>query len=85
MLTLHPINTTPSILMDRLHRHSIIKQLLLLVSKVPQPVPLTGHLRVEGPDVVIDTSRRLGEEVLMEEFTVEKARVRVFLGVKGPV
>lgn len=56
-----------------LHRHPIIKQPLLLVSIVSQPVPLAGNLRVEGPDVVVDAPGVFGEEVLVEEFAVEEA------------
>ena len=69
--------------MNILHRHSIVELLCLLISIVSQPIPLTGHLRVEGPNVVVDAPRRLGEEVLVEELAVEEARV--FLRVEWPI
>lgn len=81
-LTLYPINLTP-LRMNILHRHSIVELLFLLISIVSQPIPLTGHLRVEGPDIIVDAPRRFGEEVLVEELAVEEAQI--FLGVEWPI
>jgi hypothetical protein len=47
-----------------------------------EPVPLTGGLGIESPDIVIHCSRRLLVDVFVEELAAKKWR---FLGVKGPI
>lgn len=37
-----------------------------------ETIPLTGDLGIEGPDIVVDYSRRLVDEFLVEESTVEE-------------
>ena len=69
--------------MDLLHGDAVVEQLLLLVPKVPQAVPLRRDLRVEGPYVVVDGGGRLGEDVLVEAGALEEGPVR--LRVEGPV
>lgn len=70
--------------LDIVDRHAAVEFCLLLVAKVAQPVPLTGYLRIEGPDVVVDDARGLLEEFLVKELALEEA-VFFALGIKGPV
>lgn len=63
---------------------AVVELGLLLVAEVAQAIPLAGDLGVEGPDVVVDDARGLGEEVLVEELALEEARL-LALGIEGPV
>jgi hypothetical protein len=69
--------------MDILHCDAIVKDLLLLIPKVAQAIPLRGDLRVEIPDIVVDRRGRLGDEVLVEYGPLEEGPTR--LGVERPV
>jgi hypothetical protein len=53
-------------------RNPIIELLFFLVRKMAKTVPLAGDLGVKGPDVVVDYSRRLVEDFLVEEGAVEE-------------
>lgn len=44
---------------DVVLRDAVVELLLVLVGEVAQAVPLRRHLRVEGPDVVVDDARVL--------------------------
>lgn len=71
---------------DLLHGHAVVEELLLLVPKVAQAIPLRRDLRVERPDVVVARERRLGQQLLVERAPAEEGAASVGgLGVEGPV
>jgi len=47
-------------------RNSVVENLLFLVTIVAKTIPLARNLAVECPNIVIDSSRRLVNQLLME-------------------
>jgi hypothetical protein len=70
-------------IVNLLHRHTIVKLVLFEIGEVAESIPLGAALRVEGPYIVVDTSRRLRVHVLVEDLTAEEGNV--FLSIERPV
>ena len=52
--------------MDITHRNPVVKQLLLLVAKMAEPIPLARGLGVERPYVIVHSPRRLGKDLMVK-------------------
>lgn len=50
--------------------------LVILIPKMPEPIPLRAALRVERQRVVVDRPRRLVEDMLMKRLPVETRHFR---------
>jgi hypothetical protein len=64
--------------MDILQRNAVVKFLIFLICKMPQPIPLATDLCVERPNIIIDNPGRFVDDFLMEQRTIEEG----FLGVR---
>ena len=58
--------------MNILQRNTIVKFLLFLIRKMPQSIPLTRNLSVEGPNIIVYDPWGFMDELLMEERTIEE-------------
>lgn len=77
-----PIHIRSMLAMDVVQSHAIVKDFLLLITEMTEPIPLTGRLRIECPNIVVHNSRWFLINVLVKELTTEE---RCFLSVKRPV
>lgn len=69
---MNPIHIRSMLAMDIVQSHAIVKDFLLLITEMTEPIPLTGRLRIECPDIIVDGSRRLLVDVLVKELTAEE-------------
>lgn len=69
---------------DLVDGDAVVELGLLLVAKMAEAVPLRRDLGVELPDIVVDDARGLVDDLLVEQFSLEEARLFA-LSVQRPV